>query len=46
MPFASAAAGFSATVPAPGKGRQVAGILLDNWLKGRRRACGSRNPTS
>jgi P-loop containing NTP hydrolase pore-1 len=22
----------------PGKGRQVAGILLDNWLKGRRRA--------
>ena len=21
-----------------GKGRQVAGILLDNWLKGRRRA--------
>jgi predicted RNA methylase len=22
-----------------GKGRQVAGIILDNWLKGRRRAC-------
>lgn len=21
-----------------GKGRQVAGVLLDNWLKGRRRA--------
>jgi hypothetical protein len=21
-----------------GKGRQVAGIILDNWLKGRRRA--------
>ena len=30
-----------------GKGRQVAGILLDNWLKGRRRAVWvSRNPTS
>lgn len=29
-----------------GKGRQVAGILLDNWLKGRRRALGSANPTS
>ena len=24
--------------PGAGKGRQVAGILLDNWLKGRRRA--------
>jgi hypothetical protein len=24
--------------PSPGKGRQVAGIILDNWLKGRRRA--------
>ena len=29
-----------------GKGRQVAGVLLDNWLKGRRRRSGSRNPTS
>ena len=36
-----------------GKGRQVAAIILDNWLRpapakagGRRRACGSRNPTS
>ena len=29
-----------------GKGRQVAGILLDNWLKGRRRAVWIRNPTS
>ena len=29
-----------------GKGRQVAGILLDNWLKGRRRAVWISNPTS
>ena len=30
-----------------GKGRQVAAIILDNWLKGRRRAvCGSRSPTN
>ena len=30
-----------------GKGRQVAGILLDNWLKGRRRArLDLANPTS
>ena len=24
--------------PIAGKGRQAAGVLLDNWLKGRRRA--------
>jgi predicted RNA methylase len=31
-----------------GKGRQVAGIILDNWLKGRRRAVGEpfRDPSS
>jgi predicted RNA methylase len=29
-----------------GKGRQVAGILLDNWLKGRRAPSGSASPTS
>jgi P-loop containing NTP hydrolase pore-1 len=29
-----------------GKGRQVAGVILDNWLKGRRRALGISNPTS
>jgi predicted RNA methylase len=29
-----------------GKGRQVAAIILDNWLKGRRRALWISNPTS
>ena len=29
-----------------GKGRQVAAIILDNWLKGRRRALWIPNPTN
>ena len=29
-----------------GKGRQVAGILLDNWCQGRPGRCGSPSPTS
>jgi hypothetical protein len=29
-----------------GKGRQSAAIILDNWLQGRRRRCGSASPTS
>ena len=38
MPFNSGVAGFLGDGTGAGKGRQVAGILLDNWLKGRRRA--------
>ena len=35
---ASGAAGFSATAPAPARAARSPRIILDNWLKGRRRA--------
>ena len=38
MRSASAAGWFLGDGTGAGKGRQVAGILMDNWLKGRRRA--------
>ena len=37
-PCASGAAGFSATAPAPARAARSPAIILDNWLKGRRRA--------